>query len=95
VIEGNMVMKFKQQLKDIDSQSPINGGYFVFKREFLDLIPAHPNINLENEPMDSLVAKKELSVYRHTDFWQCMDTFRDNQLLEKMWKDNPVWKIWE
>ncbi|MBP7839730.1 MAG: glucose-1-phosphate cytidylyltransferase [Bacteroidales bacterium] len=94
VIDGNKVAKFKQQLKDVDNQAPINGGYFVFKREFLDLIPDDPKVNLENEPIDALVEQGELAVYHHKGFWQCMDTYRDNQLLEKMWKDNPVWKIW-
>lgn len=94
VTSGDNVTKFKQQLKDIQNQAPINGGYFVFKREFLDIIPNQTSINLENEPIDSLVINNQLSVYRHNDFWQCMDTYRDNQLLEKMWKENPVWKIW-
>ncbi|HCT29687.1 MAG TPA: glucose-1-phosphate cytidylyltransferase [Bacteroidales bacterium] len=94
VINGDYIEKFKQQLKDVENQSPINGGYFVFKREFLDLIPNSSNINLENEPIDAIISQKQLSVYQHKDFWQCMDTYRDNQLLEKMWKENPVWKIW-
>ncbi|MHC1776994.1 MAG: glucose-1-phosphate cytidylyltransferase [Lentimicrobium sp.] len=95
VIEGDMISQFKQQLKDADNQAPINGGYFVFKREFLDLIPDSPKINLENEPIDSLVEQDQLSIYRHKDFWQCMDTYRDNQFLEKLWKENPVWKLWK
>jgi glucose-1-phosphate cytidylyltransferase len=95
VIDGTRVTHFKQQIKDIDCQSPINGGYFVFKREFLDLIPDDTNADLEKIPMDLLVEMRQLSVFRHNGFWQCMDTFRDNQLLEKMWKKNPVWKIWK
>jgi glucose-1-phosphate cytidylyltransferase len=95
VTDGNMVSKFKQQLKDIENQAPINGGYFVFKKEFLDLIPDDPLCILENDPMNAIVEQGQLSVFRHNDFWQCMDTYRDNQLLEKMWKDNPVWKIWK
>jgi glucose-1-phosphate cytidylyltransferase len=94
VIKGDMIFQFKQQLKDIEHQAPINGGYFVFKKEFFDFIPDDPNVNIENEPMDSLVKTNQLSVYRHYEFWQCMDTYRDSQLLEKMWKENPVWKIW-
>lgn len=94
VIKGEMISQFKQQLKDIENQAPINGGYFVFKKEFLELIPDSPKINLENEPLDALVGQNQLSVYRHHDFWQCMDTYRDNQLLEKLWNENPVWKIW-
>lgn len=95
ITDGPQVKLFKQQLKEVDSQTPINGGYFVFKKEFLDLIPEDPNADLEKIPMDRLVDMKQLSVYKHKDFWQCMDTFRDNQLLEKMWKENPVWKIWD
>ena len=94
VTNGDMVSKFKQQLKDIDNQSPINGGYFVFKREFFDYIPEGTNINLENEPIDAIVSKNQLSIFQHNDFWQCMDTYRDNQLLEELWKNNPIWKIW-
>jgi glucose-1-phosphate cytidylyltransferase len=95
VIEGNKVSQFKQQLKDVENQAPINGGYFVFKREFLDLIPNDASINLENEPIDAIVNQNQLSVYRHKEFWQCMDTYRDNQMLEKMWNTNPVWKLWK
>lgn len=95
VTDSDTVTLFKQQLKDTDSQSPINGGYFVFKKEFLDLIPNDPSCNLENQPIDAIVEKQQLSVYRHTGFWQCMDTFRDNQLLEKMWANEPAWKLWD
>lgn len=94
VVDKDMVKMFKQQLKDVDHQSPINGGYFVFKKQFLDYIPDHPDINLEHEPFDRLVAEKQLSVFKHKDFWQCMDTYRDNQMLEKLWRENPPWKIW-
>lgn len=93
--DGNMVTLFKQQLKDIEHQNPINGGYFVFKREFLDLIPDDPTVDLEKAPIDRIVKANQLSVFRHSGFWQCMDTFRDNQLLNKMWLENPVWKVWE
>ena len=94
VVDQNMVSMFKQQLKDVDSQPPINGGYFVFKREFLDYIPDQPHINLENEPIETIVAENQLSVFKHKDFWQCMDTYRDNLLLEKLWRENTPWKIW-
>ncbi len=95
ITDGNMVTHFKQQLKDIEHQSPINGGYFVFKSEFLNLIPDDPTVDLEKLPIDRIVENHQLSVFKHPDFWQCMDTYRDNQFLEKMWKENPVWKIWE
>ena len=94
VIQGNKVIQFNQKLKDIEHQEPINGGYFVFKREFFDYIPDNPVCDLEKQPIDLIVKKSELSIYKHTGFWQCMDTYRDNQQLNKMWKNDPQWKIW-
>ena len=94
VIKGDMVSQFKQQLKDVESQQPINGGYFVFKKEFLELIPDDPAVDLEKFPIDSIVESDNLSVFHHKGFWHSMDTFRDNQHLNKMWKENPVWKLW-
>ena len=44
--------------------------------------------------MDKLVNMKQLSFFKHNGFWQCMDTYRDYQLLNKLWKDNPPWKVW-
>jgi glucose-1-phosphate cytidylyltransferase len=95
VIENNVIVDFKEKQKDIQAGNPINGGFFVFKREMMDLIPDDPFTDLEKAPMDTLVAQQQLSLFRHTDFWQCMDTFRDSQLLEKMWRENPVWKTWK
>ncbi|MCK4662467.1 MAG: glucose-1-phosphate cytidylyltransferase [Bacteroidales bacterium] len=95
IIENNIVTKFKEKVKDTTDKNPINGGFFVFKKEFLDLIPDDPNVDLEKKPMELLTAKNQLSVFKHTGFWQCMDTYRDNQLLNKLWKENPQWKVWK
>lgn len=94
VVENSMVIKFKEKLKDVENMIPINGGYFVFRKDFFNLIPDDPFIDLEKEPMDELTNRNQLSVYKHKGFWQCMDTYRDNQLLNKMWNENPVWKLW-
>lgn len=94
VTNGDSVQIFKQQLKETEEVEPINGGYFVFKKSFLDLIPDDPSVDLEKTPIERLVEKNELSVYRHKQFWHCMDTYRDNLHLNRMWEDNPPWKIW-
>jgi glucose-1-phosphate cytidylyltransferase len=94
VVTEDMVSKFKQQKKDVESQQPINGGYFVFKKEFLDIIPNDPKADLEGVAMDKIVESENLSVFDHKGFWHSMDTFRDNQQLNKMWNDKPEWKIW-
>lgn len=94
VVNGEMVTKFKQQLKDIEHQQPINGGYFVFKREFLDLLPNDPSADLEGVAMNKIVEDGNLSVFNHFGFWHSMDTYRDNLYLNKMWIENPIWKLW-
>lgn len=95
VLNGDIVHQFKQQMADPEKQQPINGGYFVFKKEFLDIIPNDPKVDLEKLPVDAIVSRNELSVFQHHGFWQSMDTYRDNLMLNKMWKENPVWKIWD
>ena len=92
---GKMVKEFKQQLKDVASQQPINGGYFVLKKEFLDLIPENPYVDLEKEPIDTIVENNNLSCYKHKGFWQCMDTYRDFKFLQKLWVSDPKWKVWK
>lgn len=94
ILEEDLVTRFNEKLKDTTKGSPINGGFFVFKKEFLELIPDDPKSDLEKTPMDLLVNKKQLSVYKHESFWQCMDTYRDNLLLNELWESDPKWKIW-
>ena len=49
----------------------------------------------EQGPMEKLAAGGQLSAYRHTGFWQPMDTLRDKTVLEKMWQSGKApWKIW-
>lgn len=94
-VNDNLVEKFKQKQKDVVNQAPINGGFFVFKKEFIDLLPDDPNADLEGEAMQKITNDKQLSVFKHTGFWQPMDTYREYELLNKMWKENPQWKVWE
>ena len=70
----------------------INGGFFVAEPSFIDLIPDH-NVMLEREPIETLVQLRQLAAFQHHGFWQCMDTKRDRDLLEKMYSNNPPWRI--
>jgi glucose-1-phosphate cytidylyltransferase len=63
----------------------INGGFFVLEPEVLDYIE-NDNTTWEKEPLETLAKENELSAYRHTGFWQPMDTLRDKQVLEEMWQ---------
>ena len=54
------------------------------------------NFMLEREPFNKLMAHDELRAYKHTGFWQCMDTIRDKRKLEELWKSgSPPWKLWQ
>jgi glucose-1-phosphate cytidylyltransferase len=73
----------------------INGGFFVFKREFLDIAERHADVMLEREPMDELVQRGELAAYRHRGFWEPMDTMREYKLLNGLWERGEAkWKTW-
>ncbi len=69
----------------------VNGGFMVFKREFFNYL--NPG-EYEHEALKRLVVKKELSLYAHGGFWQCMDTYPDVDLLNTLWHDDPKWKVW-
>lgn len=72
----------------------INGGFFVLEPEVIDYIKDDTTV-WEREPMQNLAHDAQLSAYRHTGFWQSMDTLRDKSLLEEHWaQPNPPWKIW-
>ncbi len=64
----------------------INGGFFVFNKKIFNFIPSRKNCMLEREPVNNLVKKRELSAFKHYDFWQCMDTMRDRDLLNNYFK---------
>ena len=63
----------------------INGGFFVFNKKIFNFIPKK-NTMLERDTMKNLTLKKQLIAFKHNGFWQCMDTLRDKELLNKKWK---------
>jgi glucose-1-phosphate cytidylyltransferase len=72
----------------------INGGYFVLEPEVIDFIDGDSTI-WEQEPLKKLARMGQLSAYKHAGFWQPMDTLKDRNTLEKLWKsDQAPWKVW-
>lgn len=72
----------------------VNGGFFVLEPEVFDYIEGDTT-TWEREPLERLSQEGELSAFRHEGFWQPMDTLRDKNLLEELWKSgNPPWKSW-
>jgi glucose-1-phosphate cytidylyltransferase len=89
-ISENSVVSFTEKPKH--TLGYINGGYFIFEREFLDRIDDDDQCILEQRPLESLAENGLLSVYRHDGFWMCMDTYREKVILEEMWlRGNAPW----
>ena len=86
-LSGNSVKFFKEKSK-LD-EGWINGGFFVVEPEFIKLIKGNDTY-LEREPLEIASSKKQVYAYKHYDFWQCMDTKRDKDLLEKILKKKQV-----
>ena len=82
-INNNYVRYFKEKSK-LD-EGWINGGFFVVEPKFLKYIK-NDKTYLEREPLEKLTKKKQLVAYKHYKFWQCMDTKRDKDYLEKILK---------
>ncbi len=74
----------------------INGGFLVFNRKFFDYLNDDDNCYLERQPLERLTKDSQLSVYLHDDFWQCMDTQRELDILNNLWEQQKApWKIWK
>jgi glucose-1-phosphate cytidylyltransferase len=72
----------------------INGGFFILEPKTIDYI-ADDNTNWEREPLEKLAKESQLSVYKHSGFWQAMDTLREKNLLNSLWESNKApWKVW-
>lgn len=79
-LKGNKVYYFKEKAK-LD-EGWINGGFFVIEPKFLKYIDGDSTF-LESEPLEIVAKKNQLIAFKHYDFWQCMDTKRDKENLEK------------
>jgi len=88
--ENGDVRGFKEKPK---SEHWINGGFFCFEPEVFDYLDERSV--LERDPLERLAADGRLHGYRHTGFWECMDTYKDSVQLNDLWrKDHPPWKVW-
>jgi len=83
-IKGNYINYFKE--KNSLDEGWINGGFFVIEPKFLKYLK-NDSTFLEREPFEKLTKNKELVAYKHKGFWQCMDTLRDKEILERKLKE--------
>lgn len=91
VLDGEAIRSFRE--KPQVNEGWINGGFFVFERPVLDLIKGDGD-SLEADVLERLARDDQLAVFRHAGFWQCMDTYREMELLTDMWKTGSApWVI--
>ncbi len=92
--DQNLVTHFAEK-----PQTPrdfINGGFFFFKGNFLEYLSEDSSCILERDPLERLSSDRQLIMYPHDGYWQCMDTLRDKQTLEADWENpNCPWRIWK
>ncbi len=92
-IANGAVRTFREKPQVTDGW--INGGFFVFERSTFDRLRGDGNESLEQGVLEHLAKNGELSVYQHPGFWQCMDTYREMQLLNGMWEQGRApWRTW-
>ena len=70
----------------------VNGGFMIFKRDFFDFLDKG---EMEHEGLKRLVERKELSINVHEGFWHAVDTYPDLDNLNRMWNEDPKWKVWK
>ncbi|MEI6816237.1 MAG: glucose-1-phosphate cytidylyltransferase [Bacteroidota bacterium] len=94
VTNGQLVESFNEK-PQVHAGGMINGGFFVFDKRFFKYLSADDSCILERQPLEDLVRDKELCIYKHEGFWQCMDTYRDFEYLNGLWRDGKAeWKNW-
>jgi glucose-1-phosphate cytidylyltransferase len=91
-LEDDRVLRFVE--KPPGDQGYINGGFFILNRAVIDRIEGDPT-SWEASSLPSLARDNELRAYRHRGFWQAMDTLRDRNHLEELWRSGRApWKVW-
>lgn len=93
ISEKGAVRSFRE--KKMDDGEPINAGYMVLQPEIFDYLEGDSTV-FETTPLERLVEQNQLMSYQHKGFWQCMDSAREWEILEKLWQNNRApWKVWE
>jgi glucose-1-phosphate cytidylyltransferase len=89
---GDVVSGFRE--KPDDEAGWINGGFFVLEPSIFDVLEDDQTV-WERKPLATLASKGQLMAYKHSDFWQPVDTLREKNLLEGLWSSGKAsWKVW-
>lgn len=93
VEEDGRVVAFEE--KPQTSKGLISGGYMVFSRKLLDYLTPDKECDFEFGPLERLAREGQVMTYKHEGFWECADTMRDVEHLNKLWAaGKAAWKVW-
>lgn len=93
VDDTGKVSSFRE--KSLEDSGWINAGFMVCEPEVLNYLEDDTTV-FEKKPLETIAADGGLRAYRHEGFWQCMDTLREKEKLEELWKSGKApWKVWE
>jgi glucose-1-phosphate cytidylyltransferase len=92
--KDGLVLSFEE--KPQTSKGLINGGFMVFNKSILDYLTNDVDCDFEFGPLEKLAAEGEVMTYKHNGFWECADTVRDVNHLNKLWNTKEAkWKLWK
>jgi glucose-1-phosphate cytidylyltransferase len=93
MFDENRVTRFMEKPQIVEGW--INGAFFILEPGVFDYIDGDETV-WERAPLERLAQDGQLMAYKHTSFWQCMDTLREKYILESLWESGEApWKIWE
>jgi glucose-1-phosphate cytidylyltransferase len=91
-MDGQTITAFRE--KPEEESGYISGGFFVLNRSIARYLTGDDCV-LEREPLERLAQAGQLKAYCHGGFWQCMDTFREQEMLNRLWAEGRApWKVW-
>jgi len=91
-LNGGLVESFRE--KNVEDAGWINGGFMVLEPEVFEYIEGDDTV-FERDPLEKLSKNGQLAAFKHSGFWQCMDTLRDKESLESLWETGKApWKLW-
>lgn len=94
IVENGKLLSFVE--KPQTSIGLINGGFMVFSKKLLEYLTEDESCDLESGTFSTLVREEQIMVYQHAGKWECVDTERDLNYLNKLWYENEAfWKVWE
>lgn len=91
-LNGDQVQHFSE--KSPSARDYINGGFFVCNQQVFNYLTDDDTCMFESSPLERLAEDGELMAFRHDDFWYCMDTMRDKEVLEETWARKAPWRVW-